>query len=225
MEKQAEPVYGWKQMMFQYHRPYWSFVSQYNGSRIQPVRAVAECARGGHSNKPPPGELCACGFYAYDTHTDVASMDMWLCKVRLYGKVIRYTKGSRAEKQDIVETWAPENAKYTPHVEAAIREQFPSVVFHFNDPEPEPAAQPQLVHITVSNPGNDVLPKEFVDSLNPGATYSSMMPLSKNASMTPMLTVTVTNTGLRFEVRDPFGTRILYHHFEGTKEWYTNSKP
>lgn len=72
---------------------------------------TAACTRG---CRPPPGEGCVCGFYAFNERTAAAALigvapggagvrPVALLTVDLHGVVLEYEKGFRAQRQTVVE--------------------------------------------------------------------------------------------------------------------------
>lgn len=236
--KQQEPVIAWKVLVVDYHRPYWHIMSQYNGDIIEPVKAIAKCDNkySGESDNtvPVPDVNCTCGFYGYKDHTKLQDETKWLAKVRFYGKVIEGEHGYRAEKQDILEIWAPENngggsAYQWPMRKLELLErQFPTIKWHF--PELPKVAPPSVLpnssgssEVHVHYPGGDpydILSKEMMEALRPGSSIIVTLPITTNYAYGMMLRVTVQNQSLSLEFMDMNNQIVGRLSLTGTRYWW-----
>lgn len=123
-EYQADPFVAWKFIGINYDEPslYSLYVSEPDGGRRMPYSLETEaiCLQPPdfqHDECPDPEGVCQCGFNAYmDVTAAMAArnfgylgmLNVVLTKVELYGRVVEYELGYRAQKQRIVELFVPE---------------------------------------------------------------------------------------------------------------------
>lgn len=214
-ETRAEPFIGWKEVNVHYTRPFWAISPAMHGTDDLTGDDVAKCA-GSHAivagEHRVPYEGCSCGFYAYRKHHSAGGG--WLAKVQLFGKVIEHTEGYKAEKQRILEMWAPKG--WSDDEQDVLVEQFPAIKFHFDRmaklsklaANANYGKQDFPMHWRM-DPLYDVLPREILDTLLPGQMQIMHLPFTKNASMGLSLRVSTVNQGLCIEMQDAYGQRIL----------------
>lgn len=215
-EKRAEPFIGWKELTVAYVRPFWAIRPAMHGIDDLTGDDKATCSHM-HMEAMTGGSLpvegCSCGFYAYKKHQSAGGG--WLAKVQLFGKVIEYTDGYRAEKQRILEVWAPH--MWSDPRQDELLEQFPQIKWHF-DLAAVAASKLKAnsaygktdfpMHWRM-DPLYDVLPREILESLLPGQMQIVHLPFTKNAAAGMTLRISTVNQGLCMEIQDWCGSRIL----------------
>jgi hypothetical protein len=226
VEQQSEPFIGWKIGRVIYSRPYWDIQPMnFNTDDIfitSSDKAVCLRVVNAHPSDDNniPSENCSCGFYAVKTHRGL-SPDSWLMKVRLYGRVIEYTEGYRAEKQNILEIWPPDNF-YDPYMNQ-LPTEYPDIIWHLPEPKLESLvkdATPQTAIVFDSM--YDTLPRELVDQLMPNGYMHMFLPFLKNQSIGLQAIFRTNNNGITLEIHNYDGSRIFGPIlFSGSRyHWY-----
>lgn len=120
--RSTEPLTGWKKarIVTSFDSSHFEFRSMVHGVQYRADDVAVHAARTSqilnidrtHPSPDPSGAQCnACGFYAYKerflAESEYTTRKGYLLEVELYGKVVEYSKGYRAERQRVLAVWVP----------------------------------------------------------------------------------------------------------------------